>query len=95
MILHTRIIRALGSDITHVAVVHIDQFDSFTFIGADFIGVQTPLITQCGANLRSGVTVCMKSGSKVKCSRCRRITGILLANENNELIPQHIDSSTS
>lgn len=80
----SRVIRTLGSGRTHVADVHPDQLEYCTWIG-DFTGVTLPLATRCGAILRcrTGVAVCMKPGTQVRCPRCRTVTGIHEASADN------------
>ena len=84
---HTRVIRALGSGTTHVADVHHSTFHNAVFVGP-FVGVEMPVATRCGSLLRGrearDLAVCMKAGTKVTCSRCRRLTGIAVAAEGNE-----------
>lgn len=85
----SRVVRTLGSERTHVAVVPVGQFGTYTWLGAEFTGVSLPLVTRCGAELAAHhrVAVCMKAGTRVRCPRCRRLTRLERAPEGNELPP--------
>jgi hypothetical protein len=86
--LHTRVVRALGSSVTHVIEAPTSQYVDM-FFTTSFIGVLIPVATRCGAVLHCsfGVAVCMEAGTPVKCSRCRRITGITTAPAENGVLP--------
>jgi hypothetical protein len=86
--IHTRVVRAFGSEVTHVVDAPTGQFADMFFV-TSFVGIDTPVVTRCGAVLRSAhrAAVCMMAGTRVKCSRCKRITGLTVAPAGNELLP--------
>ena len=86
---HTRVVRSLGAERTHVADIPSGLFAGYRHLGSDFVGVQLPIITRCGAELRrrDNAAVCMAPGTRVLCSRCRRLTGIERAAAGNNESP--------
>lgn len=95
--LHRRVVRAMASSQLHVVDVPEGQFGAYRWIGSAFIGIQMPVITACGAQLRGrhDAVVCMKPGSKVTCSRCRRISGVDRAPGGNQCAPNGMDGETA
>jgi hypothetical protein len=73
--IHT-VVRGVGSEMTHVVEVHADSRVALVQFGAAFTGFLPPLATKCGRTLRAPAMVMMLAGVKVKCSQCRRLTGI-------------------
>ena len=89
--LHTRVIRTLGSNRIHVAEVPAGQFTEGWFVQS-YLGVETPVVARCGALLRDAdrPVVCMNPATKVTCARCRRITGIVVAADDNRVAPAEV-----
>lgn len=87
--LHTRVVRNLGANRTHVVDVPADLFAGYRFLGSDFVGVQLPVVTRCGSEIRGrdSAAVCMEPGTRVSCSRCRRLTGVEVAGAGNNEPP--------
>jgi hypothetical protein len=84
-----RVVRNLRSGLVHVVEVESTfQYNVCQFLGSPFLGVLTPVLTECGTELRGkgSAAVCMEPGTKVKCARCRRISGIEQAPETNHMI---------
>lgn len=80
----TRVIRRVGSDAIHVALVPAGQFEIGHIAGRNYMGVTAPIATECGAVLRSpGPAVCMRAGTKVNCANCRRKSGVVEAADDN------------
>lgn len=87
---HTRVIRNLGANRTHVADVPAALFAGYRFLGSDFVGVALPIVTRCGSALRGRTTsaaVCMEPGTRVSCPQCRRLTGVEVAADGNNESP--------
>lgn len=85
----TRVIRNLGAGRTHVADVPAGLFVDCFHLGGAFVGAQLPIVTRCGTELRGrdSAAVCMNPGTRVTCSRCRRLTGIERAADGNNESP--------
>lgn len=72
---HT-VVRGIGSEMTHVVEVHVASRVALSMIGSPFTGFYPPVATKCARTLRAQAMVMMTAGTKVKCSQCRRLTGI-------------------
>lgn len=86
----TRVVRALGANRTHVVDAPAALLGRYQMFGSEFTGIATPIITRCGAKLSGGAVVCMESGTRVGCSRCRRLTGVEAAIANNTTITAEV-----
>lgn len=80
------LIRGWGSDVTHVATVPAAAVATYTWLTDDeFEGVPTPVVTACGAMLRAAHgqhVVMVLARGKVRCPRCRRLTGVVDVDES-------------
>lgn len=85
----TRVVRAHGSEKTHVVAAPAGAFDRYSWLGSPFVGIALPLATRCGVQLRgtTSAAVCMRAGTKVRCVQCRRLTGLTEAAEGNGDMP--------
>lgn len=89
-LLHTRVVRALGSSKVHVVDVISDQLQQFTIADVLCTGIELPIATRCGAMLRrnaSKLAVCMNPTTRITCSRCRMVTGMQFAKPGNQDVP--------
>ncbi len=85
----TRVVRKLGSDATHVADV-LDTAIAGGWFYTSYVGAETPLDARCGRTLWDGQgrpAPLMRAGSKVTCRKCRKLTGIDVAAQDNETLP--------
>lgn len=83
----TRVVRALAAEKTHVVDAPEALLGRYRMLGSEFTGIDTPIVTRCGAKLGGGAVVCMEAGTRVACSRCRRLTGVGVAAADNTAGP--------
>lgn len=84
-----RVVRRLGSTVTHVVTVPVALIKPAVFLGSPFTAVITPVSAECGAVLRdpAGGVVCVRPGLRVRCRACWRATGISEARVHNHEVP--------
>jgi hypothetical protein len=84
-----RVVRRLGSEVTHVVDIPVAMLVAGESFGRPFTGVVTPVATGCGSVLRdrTGMVVTMRPGTPVRCRPCRRTTGLEAADEDNTARP--------